>query len=56
MQPTVSGTMAAMVPMLVPTISRVSGMMATSSMMKGTERPTLTMMPRVLFNSGLVMI
>src|SRR5699024_5651101 len=37
-----SGTMAAGVPMEVPTMSRVNGMMATSKMMKGVERMALT--------------
>ncbi len=43
----VSGTMAAVVPMEVPTMIRVSGMMATIRMMKGVERTALTMAPRI---------
>ena len=39
---TVSGTMAALVPMEVPAIRRVNGMIATTRMMKGVERVALT--------------
>ena len=46
-----SGTMAAVVPMAVPTRSRVSGMMATIRMMNGMERMALTMAPSVLLNA-----
>ena len=38
----VSGTMAAVVPIEVPAISRVNGMIATTRMMKGVERVALT--------------
>ena len=37
----VSGTMAAVVPMEVPAMSRVKGMIATIRMMKGTDRTAL---------------
>ena len=42
---TVSGTMAAVVPIDVPAISRVNGMIATTRMMKGVERVALTISP-----------
>src|SRR5690606_25618612 len=45
----VSGTMAAAVPIDVPTIKRVNGMMATSRMMKGVDLTALTTMPRPRF-------
>ncbi|GAA2708716.1 hypothetical protein Apa02nite_077490 [Actinoplanes palleronii] len=41
MAPTVSGTIAASVPIVVPTSSRVNGMIATSRTMNGTDRPML---------------
>ena len=41
----VSGTTAAAVPIDEPVSKRVSGMMATSKMMKGVERTALTMPP-----------
>ena len=39
---TTSGTMAPLTPMVVPTTIRVKGIMATIRMMKGTDRPMLT--------------
>ena len=51
-QEMVNGTMAAVVPMEEPTISRVRGMMATMRMMKGTERRAFTMEPRVLWRAA----
>ena len=42
----VKGTMAAVVPMEEPTISRVRGMMATIRIMKGVERVALTTAPK----------
>ena len=42
---TVSGTIAAVVPIEVPAISRVNGMIATTRMMKGVERVALTSAP-----------
>ncbi len=48
----VSGTMAALVPMEVPTSSRVKGMIATIRMMKGTERPTLVTAPSTWLARG----
>src|SRR5262245_48979090 len=42
-----SGTIAAHVPSAVPTISRVTGMSATSRMMNGTERKPLMTPPRM---------
>ena len=42
---TVSGTIAAVVPIEVPAISRVNGMIATTRMMKGVERVALTIAP-----------
>lgn len=39
------------VPMLVPTISRVRGMMATSRIINGTERPKLMMAPNIRFST-----
>ncbi len=44
---TASGTMAAVVPMDVPTSQRVNGMMATIKMMNGMERPMLIMTPAI---------
>src|ERR1700691_2389233 len=43
-----SGTIAAAVPIDVPTISRVSGISATSKMMKGNDRKPLTIAPTTL--------
>ncbi len=40
-----SGTMAAVVPIEVPAMSRVSGISATIRMMKGMERKALTTAP-----------
>jgi hypothetical protein len=40
--------MEAAVPIDVPTISRVSGISATSKMMKGNERKSLTIGPTIL--------
>ncbi|CSA97340.1 Uncharacterised protein [Vibrio cholerae] len=48
--PIVSGTMAAVVPIKVPTISLVTGMMATINTKKGTERPMLTTAPSARFS------
>jgi len=48
----VSGTMAAVVPIEVPAISRVNGMIATTRMMNGTERVALTTSPSTLFTAG----
>src|SRR5690606_9166008 len=45
----VSGTMAAAVPIDVPTKKRVSGIMATSKIMNGVERTAFTSMPTVRF-------
>ena len=42
---TVSGTIAAAVPIEVPATSRVNGMMATTRMMNGVERVALTIAP-----------
>ena len=39
---TTRGTMAPLTPMVVPTTIRVKGIMATIRMMKGTDRPMLT--------------
>ena len=44
---TTSGTMAPGTPRLVPTTKRVKGMMATNRMMKGIDRPMLTIQPRI---------
>ena len=49
---TVSGTMAALVPMEVPATSRVKGMMATTRMMKGVDRAAFTTRPRIWLASG----
>ena len=43
----VKGTQAAVVPMDVPAMRRVSGMMATMRMMNGMERMMLTIVPRI---------
>jgi len=43
------GTMAAVVPMALPTIKRVKGIMATINIMKGMERTAFTMPPIILF-------
>jgi hypothetical protein len=42
---TVSGTIAAAVPIEVPASKRVNGMIATTRMMKGVERVALTSVP-----------
>src|SRR5579859_3622137 len=49
---TVSGTMAAVVPIEVPTSRRVSGMMAIIRMMNGVERKALTAAPRTRCTAG----
>ena len=49
---TVSGTIAAVVPIEVPAISRVKGMIATTRMMNGTERMAFTTSPSTRFASG----
>ncbi len=49
---TVSGTMAAVVPIEVPAISRVNGMIATTRMMKGVERVALTITPSTRLAQG----
>ena len=43
----VRGTQAAVVPMDVPAMMRVRGMMATMRMIKGIERMMLTMVPSI---------
>ena len=43
-----SGTTAALVPMVVPASSRVSGMRRTIRMMNGVERAALTIVPKIL--------
>ena len=48
----VSGTIAARVPIEVPAISRVSGTIATTRMMKGVERVALTIRPRMRLAAG----
>jgi hypothetical protein len=48
----VSGTMAALVPIEVPAISLVNGMIATTRMMKGVERVALTMTPSTRLTQG----
>ena len=45
---TTRGTTAPGTPSEVPTIKRVNGMSATSRMMKGTERPMLTIHPTMV--------
>jgi hypothetical protein len=50
--PIVSGTMAAVDPIVVPTIPRVTGATSTSRMMKGSARPRLTTSPRTRFSGG----
>ena len=47
-----SGTMAPGTPSEVPTISRVSGMMATSRMMNGTERTMFTIQPSTVLSGA----
>ena len=44
---TTRGTMAPLTPILVPATSLVKGMMATIRMIKGTERPMLTIQPKI---------
>ena len=51
MAATVSGTMAPGTPSDVPTTTRVNGMMATSRMMNGMERPTLTIQPSTVLRA-----
>ena len=46
---TTRGTMAPLTPILVPATSLVKGMMATIRMIKGTERPMLTIQPKIWF-------
>lgn len=48
--PTVNGTIAALIPMLVPTISLVNGIIATSKMINGMERKILIRADKILFN------
>src|SRR5690606_17324808 len=50
--PTVSGTTTAAVPIVVPTTSRVNGMIAIISTMNGTDRPTFTITPSADFSAG----
>src|SRR5512138_867687 len=52
MAATVSGTTAAAVPIEVPTTRRVKGMIATSRMMKGVERPAFTTAPSTRWARG----
>ncbi|WP_021595636.1 hypothetical protein [Actinomadura welshii] len=52
MAPTVSGTIAAALPMLVPTTIRVNGMIATIRIKNGSERPTLTTTPSTALSGG----
>ena len=49
----VSGTTAAAVPIEVPTTRRVKGMIATSRMMKGTERSALITVPSTALKAGI---
>ena len=51
MAATVSGTMAPGTPSDVPTTKRVNGMMATSKMMNGMERPMFTIQPSTVFSA-----
>ena len=48
----VSGTIAASVPIDVPTKARVKGMIATTRMMNGTERVAFTASPSTLLIQG----
>ena len=48
----VSGTIAACVPIDVPAIKRVNGTIATTRMIKGVERVTLTRKPRMACAAG----
>ena len=47
-----SGTMAAVVPIAVPTSRRVNGIMATMRMMNGMERMALTTAPTLLLSAA----
>ena len=49
----VSGTIAAAVPIDEPTMRRVKGMIATSRIMKGTERRALTTAPSTALRIGI---
>ena len=51
MAATVSGTMAPGTPSDVPTTRRVNGMMATSKMMNGMDRPMLTIQPSTVLRA-----
>src|SRR5262245_40606277 len=51
-----SGTMAAAVPIEVPTMRRVSGISATRRMMKGSERKALTTAPSPLLTQAFSQI
>lgn len=50
--PNVIGTMAAVLPSVVPIIQRVMGIKAMSNTTKGIERPTLTSAPIKVFSRG----
>ncbi len=52
MAPIVSGTMAAVEPMVVPTSARVSGVTNTSRMMNGIERIDVDDEAQHLFSAG----
>src|SRR5690606_13392963 len=51
--PMLSGTIAAFIPIDVPTIARVNGIIHTMRIMKGIERKMLTKNAIVLFNGLL---
>ena len=52
MAPRVSGTIAAVDPIVVPTMPRVTGATSTSRIMNGSARPRLTTSPRARLSSG----
>ena len=48
---TTSGTMVAVVPKALPTMSRVKGAMASIRMTKGMDRPMLTIQPSTVLSA-----
>jgi hypothetical protein len=50
---TTNGTIVAVEPIVVPTIARVNGRMATNRIINGTERKKFIIKPRTLFKTGI---
>ena len=49
---TTKGTIAAVVPIALPTKNLVNGIIATIKIINGIERIALTIEPTILFNTG----